>query len=163
MGSDGFESKKLGGPPSGGTGQRLGPGEYSAGAERDPFDWVPEFSRRGRGITVYAALRHLGRAGVESLVDRLCARARQMADLLRREPKARVLNDVVLNQVLVRFGDDDEMTRRVITRAQQDGTCWMAGTTWHGMAAMRISVSNWATSEKDVERSAEAIIRAVGS
>src|SRR5438105_8612721 len=137
--------------------------EQTAGAERDPFDWVPEFSRRGRGITVYAALRHLGRAGVESLVDRLCARARQMADLLRREPKARVLNDVVLNQVLVRFGDDDEMTRRVITRAQQDGTCWMAGTTWHGMAAMRISVSNWATSEKDVERSAEAIIRAVGS
>ena len=137
--------------------------EQTAGAERDPFDWVPEFSRRGRGITVYAALRHLGRAGVESLVDRLCARARQMADLLRREPKARVLNDVVLNQVLVRFGDDDEMTRRVITRAQQDGTCWMAGTTWHGMAAMRISVSNWATSEKDIERSAEAIIRAVGS
>ena len=134
--------------------------EQSAGAERDPFDWAPEFSRRGRGITVYAALRYLGRTGVESLVDRLCARAKQMADLLRREKSIRVLNDVVLNQVLVRFGDSDDVTRRTITRAQQDGTCWMAGTAWHGMAAMRISVSNWATSEEDIARSAEAIVRA---
>jgi glutamate/tyrosine decarboxylase-like PLP-dependent enzyme len=137
--------------------------EQTAGAERDPFDWVPEFSRRGRGITVYAALRHLGRLGVESLVDRLCARARQMADLLGREEGVRVLNDVVLNQVLVRFGDSDKLTRRVVTLAQQDGTCWMAGTTWHGMAAMRISVSNWATSEEDIARSAEAIVRAARS
>ncbi|HUJ14062.1 MAG TPA: aminotransferase class V-fold PLP-dependent enzyme [Thermoanaerobaculia bacterium] len=137
--------------------------EHTAGGERDPFDWVPEFSRRGRGITVYAALRHLGRAGVESLVDRSCARARQFADLLGRERDVRVLNEVVLNQVLVRFGGDDERTRRVITRVQQDGTCWMAGTTWHGMAAMRISVSNWATSEEDVERSVAAIVRAVRS
>jgi glutamate/tyrosine decarboxylase-like PLP-dependent enzyme len=134
--------------------------EQTAGKERDPLDWVPEFSRRGRGITVYAALRSLGRRGVESLVDRLCARARQMGDLLRKEKGVRVLNDVVLNQVLVRFGDDDEKTRRTIARAQQDGTCWMAGTTWHGMAAMRISVSNWATSEDDIERSAAAILRA---
>jgi glutamate/tyrosine decarboxylase-like PLP-dependent enzyme len=137
--------------------------EQTAGAERDPFDWVPEFSRRGRGITVYAALRHLGRLGVESLVDRLCARARQMADLLGREEGVRVLNDVVLNQVLVRFGDSDKLTRRVVTLAQQDGTCWMAGTTWHSMAAMRISVSNWATSEEDIARSAEAIVRAARS
>ena len=134
--------------------------EQTAGAERDPFDWVPEFSRRGRGITVYAALRSLGRLGVESLVDRLCARARQMGDLLRSQAGVRVLNDIVLNQVLVRFGEDDETTRRVITRAQQDGTCWMAGTTWHGMAAMRISVSNWATTADDIVRSAEAILRA---
>ena len=134
---------------------------HTAGAERDPFDWVPEFSRRGRGITVYAALRSLGRSGIESLVDRLCARARQIADLLRNVPKVRVLNDVVLNQVLVRFGDDDEFTRRVIARVQQDGTCWMGGTTWHGMAAMRISVSNWATNEEDITRSADAIVRAV--
>ena len=134
---------------------------HTAGAERDPFDWVPEFSRRGRGITVYAALRALGRSGVESLVDRLCARARQIADLLRNVPKVRVLNDVVLNQVLVRFGDDDEFTRRVIARVQEDGTCWMGGTTWHGMAAMRISVSNWATNEEDIARSADAIIRCV--
>jgi glutamate/tyrosine decarboxylase-like PLP-dependent enzyme len=135
--------------------------EQTAGAERDPFDWAPEFSRRGRGITVYAALRHLGRLGVESLVDRLCARARQMADLLRRDRHVQVLNDVVLNQVLVRFGDNDEATRRVVTCAQQDGTCWMAGTTWHGLAAMRISVSNWATSDEDIVRSAEAILRCV--
>ena len=98
---------------------------------------------------------------MESLVDRLCARARQIADLLRNVPKVRVLNDVVLNQVLVRFGDDDEFTRRVIARVQKDGTCWMGGTTWHGMAAMRISVSNWATNEEDIARSAEAIIRCV--
>ncbi len=84
-----------------------------------------------------------------------------MADLLRRDVRVRILNDVVLNQVLVRFGDDDDLTRRVITRAQQDGTCWMAGTTWHSMAAMRISVSNWATSEEDIARSGEAILRAV--
>ena len=135
--------------------------EQTAGAERDPFDWVPEFSRRGRGITVYAALRSLGRRGIELLVDSLCARARQMADLLRKEKNVRVLNDVVLNQVLVRFSDDDETTRRVVTAAQKDGTCWMAGTTWHGMAAMRISVSNWATSEEDIARSAEAIVRSL--
>ncbi len=137
--------------------------EQTAGAERDPFDWVPEFSRRGRGITVYAALRHLGRRGVEKLVDDLCARARQMAELLQRDKRVDILNDVVLNQVLVRFGNDDDLTRKVITRAQQEGTCWMAGTTWHGMAAMRISVSNWATSEEDIERSAAAILRAAAA
>src|SRR5256886_8520932 len=134
--------------------------EQTVGAERDPFDWVPGFSRRGRGITIYATLRALGRQGVESLVDRLCARARQIADLLRSEKGVRVLNDVVLNQVLVRFSDDDEKTRRVVAAAQQEGTCWMAGTTWHRMAAMRISVSNWATSEDDIARSADAILRA---
>ena len=133
--------------------------EQTAGAERDPFDWVPEFSRRGRGITVYAALRHLGRDGVESLVDRLCMRARQMAALLRRDPRVTILNDVVLNQVLVRFGNDDELTRRVIAGVKDDGTCWLGGTTWHEMAAMRISVSNWATSEEDISTSAEAILR----
>jgi glutamate/tyrosine decarboxylase-like PLP-dependent enzyme len=137
--------------------------EQTAGKERDPFDWAPEFSRRARGITVYAALAQLGRHGVERLVDDLCARARQMADLLRRDRRVAVLNDVVLNQVLVRFGDDDDLTRRVITRAQKEGTCWMAGTTWHGIAAMRISVSNWATGEEDIARSAEAILRAASS
>lgn len=133
--------------------------EQTAGAERDEVDWVPEFSRRARGFTVYAALRHLGRRGVESLVDRLCARALQFADLLGRDPRVEILNDVVLNQVLVRFGDSDAVTRQTIANVQQDGTCWLAGTTWHNMAAMRISVSNWATSEEDVERSAAAIIR----
>ena len=135
--------------------------EQTAGVERDEVDWVPEFSRRARGFTVYAALRHLGRVGVESLVDRLCARARQFAAILQRDSRVRLLNDVVLNQVLVRFADSDEVTRETVTRVQQDGTCWLAGTTWRDMAAMRISVSNWATSEDDVERSAAAILRSI--
>ena len=129
------------------------------GAERDPTDWVPEFSRRARSVPVYATLRALGREGVESLVDRGCALASQIAQRLALEPGIRILNDVVLNQVLVRFADDDETTRRVVTGVQQDGTCWLSGTVWHGLAAMRISVSNWATSEEDAARSAEAIVR----
>ncbi|MCA1714003.1 MAG: aminotransferase class V-fold PLP-dependent enzyme, partial [Gammaproteobacteria bacterium] len=129
------------------------------GAERDAVDWVPEFSRRARGVPVYATLRALGRDGVEDLVDRCCARARQMARLLAAEEGVRILNDVVLNQVLVRFGDDDETTRAVVAGVQQEGTCWLSGTTWQGMAAMRISVSNWATSEEDAARSAAAIAR----
>ncbi|MGZ5456533.1 MAG: pyridoxal phosphate-dependent decarboxylase family protein [Thermoanaerobaculia bacterium] len=133
------------------------------GVERDSVDWVPEFSRRGRGITVYATLRALGRAGVEELVDRSCARARQMADILRRAPGVEVLNDVVLNQVLVRFGGDDELTRRVIAGVQQEGTCWLGGTTWQEKAAMRVSVSNWSTTEEDATRSAEAILRVFAS
>ena len=132
--------------------------EQTAGMERDPFEWTPEFSRRGRGFTLYAALRHLGRRGVESLVDRLCARARQFAERLGRHSRVKILNDVVLNQVLVRFGDSDDVTRDVVARAQREGTCWMAGTTWHGLAAMRLSISNWATSEDDIERSARAIL-----
>jgi len=135
--------------------------EQTAGVERDPFEWTPEFSRRGRGFTIYAALRSLGRRGVETLVDRCCDRARQFAALLGRDPRVTILNDVVLNQVLVRFGDSDEVTRDVIARAQREGTCWMAGTTWHGVAAMRLSISNWATSEVDVERSAGAILAAI--
>ncbi|MGZ8797663.1 MAG: pyridoxal phosphate-dependent decarboxylase family protein [Thermoanaerobaculia bacterium] len=134
--------------------------EQTSGKERDALDWVPEFSRRGRGVTVYTALRTLGRLGVEDLVDRLCDRARQMAQRLARDPRVTILNDVVLNQVLVRFGDD-QRTRDVITRVQQDGTCWLGGTTWKDKAAMRISVSNWATSEEDIEKSAEAILRSI--
>ncbi|MCC8361883.1 aminotransferase class V-fold PLP-dependent enzyme [Lysobacter sp. A6] len=127
------------------------------GAERDAVDWVPDFSRRARGVPVYANLRALGRAGVADLVDRLCARARQMAAGLAEEQGVQILNDVVLNQVLVRFGDDDEMTRRVVSGVQEDGTCWLSGTNWQGKAAMRISVSNWATSGEDAERSVAAI------
>jgi glutamate/tyrosine decarboxylase-like PLP-dependent enzyme len=135
--------------------------EQTSGVERDSIDWVPEFSRRARSITVYAALRALGRKGVEELVDGCCARAAQFAEILRRDPRVKILTDVVLNQVLVRFGDSDELTRAVITRVQQDGTCWLAGTTWQGKAAMRISVSNWATSPEDVEKSAAAILRSI--
>ncbi|HVS32569.1 MAG TPA: aminotransferase class V-fold PLP-dependent enzyme [Thermoanaerobaculia bacterium] len=132
--------------------------QKTTGAERDPMDWVPEFSRRARGVTVYAALRALGRRGIVDLIERSCARARQFAELLSRDKRVKILNDVVLNQVLVRFGDSDEMTSQVIALVQQEGTCWLAGTTWHDMAAMRISVSNWATSESDVRRSAEAVL-----
>ena len=136
----------------------------TAGHERDPFDWTPELSRRARGFTVWAALRSLGRAGARDLVERCCAHARRMADRLRSDPRVEILNEVVLNQVLVRFhppggGDSDAYTREVIARVQTDGTCWLGGTTWHGMAAMRISVSNWSTAEEDIERSAAAILR----
>ncbi len=135
----------------------------TGGAERDPFDWVPEFSRRARGFTVWAALKSLGRSGVAAMVERCCALARRFADRLRNEPEVEILNDVVLNQVLVRFhspaGDSDALTRDVIARVQEDGTCWLGGTTWQGKAAMRISVSGWETTEADVDVSAAAILR----
>jgi glutamate/tyrosine decarboxylase-like PLP-dependent enzyme len=133
-------------------------------AERDNCNWVPEASRRARGFAVYAALRFLGRNGIAELIDRCCARARQMASRLAQAPGVTILNEVVLNQVLVRFSDpsgkdDDEFTARVIGRVQEDGTCWLGGTTWHGMQAMRVSISNWSTTEKDIDLSAEAILR----
>jgi len=143
-------------------------GEYlikGAGEVRDELDWVPEFSRRARGFTVYATLRALGRRGVAELIERSCDIARRMADRLAAAPGVAVLNDVVLNQVLVRFtpadgGDADAFTRDVVSRVQADGTCWLSGSTWHGVAVMRISVSNWATSEADADRSVAAILRA---
>ena len=136
-------------------------------AERDNCNWVPEASRRARGFAVYAALRFLGRQGIAQLIDNCCARARQMAGLLAQAPGVTILNEVVLNQVLVRFSDpsdtdDDEFTARVIGRVQEDGTCWLGGTTWHGIHAMRISISNWSTTEKDIDLSAEAILRCAG-
>jgi len=133
--------------------------EQTTGVERDNFEWVPEFSRRARGFPIYATLRALGRNGVAALIDGCCDRAQQFAELLGRDQRVAILNDVVLNQVLVRFSDSDEVTRDVITRVQQEGTCWLAGTTWQGQAAMRISVSNWSTSAEDVEKSAAAILR----
>jgi glutamate/tyrosine decarboxylase-like PLP-dependent enzyme len=129
------------------------------GGPRDQLDWNPEFSRRARGFTVYAAIRSLGRSGIAELVERCCSHARRFGDALGSEPGVRVLNDIVLNQVLVHFRDDNH-TRAVVERVQQDGTCWLSGTTWHGKAAMRISVSNWSTTEDDVDRSVEAILRA---
>ena len=132
--------------------------------ERDGKESAPEFSRRARGIPVYAALAALGRRGVAELVERCCAHARLFAELLHGQPGVEVLNAVVLNQVLVRFsppggGDADAYTREVIARVQAEGTCWMGGTVWHGQAAMRISVSGAATQEADVRRSAEAVLR----
>jgi glutamate/tyrosine decarboxylase-like PLP-dependent enzyme len=135
------------------------------GRERDQVHWVPEFSRRARGFTVYAALRVLGRDGVRQLVERCCHIARRMAAQLRAAEGVEVLNDVVLNQVLVRFrpadgGDADAFTREVIRRVQGEGTLWLSGTTWHDMAAMRISVSNWSTTDADADRSVKAILTA---
>jgi len=136
------------------------------GDTRDPADYVPESSRRARGFPVYAALRSLGRRGVTALVERCCALATRMADRLRTSSRVEILNDVVLNQVLVRLrppnGDADAHTRAVIDRVQRDGTCWLGGTTWRGKGAMRISVSGWGTTEADIDRSAEAILRAAG-
>jgi glutamate/tyrosine decarboxylase-like PLP-dependent enzyme len=134
-----------------------------AGAPLDPFELVPEFSRRARGVTVYAAIRSLGREGIADLVERCCAHARRFAEHLGAMPGVAVLNDVVLNQVLVRFGDDDDLTRRVIDAVQRDGTCWMSGTVWHGKSAMRISVANWSTTSADVDRSVDAIERCYGT
>jgi glutamate/tyrosine decarboxylase-like PLP-dependent enzyme len=131
---------------------------HSAGDERDALDYNPEFSRRARGFAVYAAIRALGRSGVADLVERCCRLAGRFADRLSGAG-FEVLNEVVLNQVLVRFGDDSH-TRRVIAGVQVDGTCWMSGTTWQGREAMRISVSNWSTDEDDVDRSVAAILRA---
>jgi glutamate/tyrosine decarboxylase-like PLP-dependent enzyme len=140
------------------------------GAERDPFEWTPEFSRRARGFAVWAALQSLGRRGVADLVERSCAQARRFAELLGAETGIEILNEVVLNQVLVRFappgGGDaaatDEFTRAVVRRVQETGTLWLSGTTWQGRAAMRISVCNWSTGKADVERSSAAILTAAG-
>src|SRR5688572_29498984 len=128
----------------------------TSGGERDNLDWNPEFSRRARGITVYAALRTLGRKGIEALVDRCCLHAQRFAEILAKDPRVKILNDVVLNQVLVRFGDSDELTRETIARIQKDGTCWLGGSSWHGVGVMRISVSNWATTDEDIEKSARS-------
>ncbi len=139
----------------------------TTGSERDSYNWTPESSRRARGFAVLAALRSLGRAGLIDLIERDCALARRMAERLAAGPRVSILNDVVLNQVLVRFeGPDgdvdgtagDARTRAVIDAVQRDGTCWLGGTTWASRAAMRVSVSGWQTSEADIDRSAAAIL-----
>lgn len=124
---------------------------------RNPSDFTPELSRRARGVEVWAALRSLGRSGVRDLIERTCGHARRFAEGLKDAGYA-VLNDVVLNQVLVAFGDA-ETTNRVIKEVQVEGTCWCGGTIWQGQTAMRISVSSWATTTEDVERSLDAIVR----
>jgi glutamate/tyrosine decarboxylase-like PLP-dependent enzyme len=131
------------------------------GEARDPWTYTPGLSRRARGVEIWAALASLGRSGVADLVERTCRYAARFADGLRAAGYE-VLNDVVLNQVLVSFGDDGT-TRRTIAAIQEDGTCWCGGTVWHGRAAMRISVSGWATTGDDVERSLEAMLRSARS
>jgi glutamate/tyrosine decarboxylase-like PLP-dependent enzyme len=119
-------------------------------AVRDQVDWVPEFSRRARGFAVYAALRSLGRAGLGELVERACECARRFAEGIPSLPGAELLNDVVLNQVLFRFSDDAE-TDEVLRRVQDSGEVWMGGTTWDGRRAIRFSVSNWQTTEAEID------------
>ncbi len=122
---------------------------------RDPVDWTPEHSRRARAFTIYAAIRALGRSGVAELIERTCLRAREIAAGLADIPGCELLNDVVLNQVLLRFEDDEE-TDRVIAAIQDGGEAWLGGTVWDERRAIRISVSNWQTSEDDVERAVAA-------
>ena len=130
----------------------------ATGTERDPHEFVPEESRRARAVPVYAALRSLGSQGLAEMVERHCRQARRFADALRAAGH-QVLNEVVLNQVLVSFGTP-EQTRRTIAAIQEDGTCWCGGTVWQNQTAMRISVSNWSTTDADVDQSIAAILRA---
>lgn len=130
---------------------------FQLGGEWEPIHWGPDASRRARGVEVWAALKSLGSRGVADLVERTCRYAEHFARGLR-EAGFEILNDVVLNQVLVSFGDDT-FTRRVIRAVQNDGTCWCGGTVWQGRFAMRISVSSWLTREEDVEAGLRAIIR----
>ena len=136
--------------------------------ERVGMDWVPESSRRARVIPIYALLRSLGRAGLQEMIQRTCTLASRLADALGRESRLEILNEVVLNQVLatVRSGQgrdqDDALTREWIARVQQDGTCWAGGAIWQGRQVMRISVSNWSTTERDIdlERRGDGPVRA---
>ena len=129
----------------------------TASPYRNPSDFTPELSRRARGVEVWAALRALGRQGVSELIERNCRQARRFGEGFQ-DAGYKVLNEVVLNQVLVSFGDAD-MTNRIISDIQTDGTCWCGGTVWQGQTAMRISVSSWATTDADVEASLEAMLR----
>jgi glutamate/tyrosine decarboxylase-like PLP-dependent enzyme len=138
------------------------------GGVRDPSAWTPELSRRARGFPVWAALRSLGRQGAADLVERCCALAARFAERLAAADGVRILNEVVVNQALIRFEADDEesgdeLTRRVVARVQADGTCWLGPTRWQGLAAMRISVSSWRTTEADVDRSADAVLAALAA
>jgi glutamate/tyrosine decarboxylase-like PLP-dependent enzyme len=128
--------------------------------QRDGTNYVPESSRRARVVPIYAALRSLGRKGVAELIERNCTQARRMAGRLAAIPGARIVNDVVLNQVLVQLPGGDDANRAAVAAVQRDGTCWLGGTTWHGEYVLRVSLSNWSTTDDDVNRSADAIARA---
>jgi glutamate/tyrosine decarboxylase-like PLP-dependent enzyme len=131
---------------------------------RDGTEFVPEASRRARGFVIWSALRSLGRGGVAALIERCSELARLMADELSSEKGVRMLNEVALNQVLFAIdGDDGTLTAETIARVQEDGTCWLAGTRWRDTPAIRVSISNWSTTEDDVTRSAEVIRDAISS
>jgi len=135
----------------------MGAAYLQPGARREPINHGPESSRRARGIELWAGLKSLGHGGLADLVERTCEYAQEFAAGLR-EAGFEILNDVVINQVLVSFGSA-ERTREVIRRVQEDGTCWCGGTLWQGRTAMRISVSSWATTSADVEKSLAAMVR----
>ena len=126
-------------------------------ASDDGLTKTPEMSRRGRQVPVYAAMRHLGRSGLAELVERCCAHAARLAAAMERVEGAEVLNDVVLNQVLLRFDGDDERTQRVIEETVRSGEAWLGGTVWHGVHAARVAFSNWSTADEDVDRLAAAL------
>jgi glutamate/tyrosine decarboxylase-like PLP-dependent enzyme len=132
----------------------------ATGADRNPTDWTPEASRRARGVTVYAALRSLGRQGVADLVERCCANARLFAAAIAELEGCEVLNEVVLNQVLFRFADN-RTTSAVLAHVQASGEVWMGGTTWDDRFAIRLSVSNWRTTDNDIARTVAAFERAL--
>jgi glutamate/tyrosine decarboxylase-like PLP-dependent enzyme len=127
------------------------------GKGREAIQYGPEGSRRARGVELWAALRSLGRTGMADLIDRTCAHAQTFADGFRKAG-FQVMNDVMINQVLVSFGSS-ERTEAVIRAIQDDGTCWCGGTVWQGITAMRLSVSSWATTVEDVDKSLAAILR----
>jgi glutamate/tyrosine decarboxylase-like PLP-dependent enzyme len=136
--------------------------------ERDPRAFTPDESRRARAVPIYAVFRALGRKGVREMVERCCACARRMAEALRRHNQVRILNEVVLNQVLVQFmplpedcRNEDEFTTSVVAEIQREGTCWLGSTLWHGRRAARISICNWSTTENDIEQSASAILNVI--
>lgn len=139
------------------------PASYLPGAGdggRNPSDYVPELSRRARGFATWVMIRHLGRSRIAEMVSRHCALARRFAEKLSAAPGVEILNDVVLNQVAVRFGGSDDLTKRTIDRIQQDAVCFVGGALWKGGWIMRISVIGEATTEANVDRSAEAMIAA---
>jgi glutamate/tyrosine decarboxylase-like PLP-dependent enzyme len=130
------------------------------GAGREPYRYVPEASRRARGFAVWAAIAQLGADGIAALVDRCCANARRFAERVSAEPGVVILNDVVLNQVVVRFGDTDAVNDEVVRRVQADGTCFLGGTIWRDRSAVRFSTTNWSTTADDIDRSVDAVLAA---
>jgi glutamate/tyrosine decarboxylase-like PLP-dependent enzyme len=139
--------------------------QKTAGRERDGLDWGPEAWRRARAFVLWATLQTLGRRGVADLIDRNCDQAKLLADILSQVRGITIANDVVLNQVLVRLApprglDRETFTRDVIARVQRSGICWLGGTKWQGQSLIRVSISNWMTTDADIEMSAQAIVDA---
>jgi glutamate/tyrosine decarboxylase-like PLP-dependent enzyme len=129
-------------------------------AERDPMGYSPEFSRRARSLPAWAAIRSLGREGLAEMIEGSCANAVAIAEGLAALPGCEIINDVVLNQVLLRF-ESDERTQQIVAAVQQEGEAWMSPTVWEGRSAIRISVSCWRTDDDDVRRTIDAFARAV--